>query len=217
MARTRLEVADIFRAHGPTCRRDHAGHLNLLQLKVMSAIGNCRTAAPLADMLPVEYFHVVFTLPSQIAAIACQNKAAVCDLLFKASSQTLLTIAADPKHLAVKIGMTLVLHTSGPAMTHHPHVHVVVPGGGLSPDGQRWTACRPGFLLPVKVLSRLFRRLFVEGLARLLKAGKLRFFGKLSAWQIPSPLPPISHRYAKPIGSFMPGHPSVGRRPCWHI
>ncbi|QFU08705.1 Putative transposase [Palleronia sp. THAF1] len=101
-------------------------------------------------------------------------------MLFKASSQTLLTIAADPKHLGARIGLTSVLHTWGSAMTHHPHVHVVVPGGGLSPDGTRWIACRPGFFLPVKVLSRLFRRLFLEGLVRLHEAGDLAFFGDLS-------------------------------------
>ena len=132
------------------------------------------------DLLPVEYFHVVFTLPAQIADIAYQNKAAVYGLLFKASAQTLLTIAADPKHLGAKIGMTSVLHTWGSAMTHHPHVHVIVPGGGLSPDGSQWMICRQGFFLPVKVLSRLFRRLFVEGLVRLHRAGKLRFFGDLA-------------------------------------
>ena len=131
------------------------------------------------DLLPVEYFHVVFTLPVQIADIAFQNKAEVYGLLFKASAQTLLTIAADPKHLGARIGMTSVLHTWGSAMTHHPHVHVIVPGGGLSPDGKRWIACRPGFFLPVKVLSRLFRRLFLEGLGKLHNAGKLRFFGNL--------------------------------------
>ncbi|SDX72758.1 IS91 family transposase [Roseicitreum antarcticum] len=220
MPRPKLEVADIFRAHGAAYRRDHAGHLNLPQLKVMSAIEACRTAAlgghvaactkcdhqhvaynscrnrhcpkcqgaaaqgwmqaRMEDLLPAEYFHVVFTLPAQIADIAYQNKAAVYGLLFKASSQTLLTIAADPRHLGAKIGMTSVLHTWGSAMTHHPHVHVIVPGGGLSPDGARWTACRPGFFLPVKVLSRLFRRLFLEGLIRLHKAGKLVFFGDLA-------------------------------------
>ena len=135
--------------------------------------------ARMEDLLPVEYFHVVFTLPAPIADIAYQNKAAVYGLLFKASAQTLLTIAADPKHLGAKIGMTSVLHTWGSAMTHHPHVHVIVPGGGLSSDGTCWTACRPEFFLPVKVLSRLFRRLFLEGLVRLHKASKLRFFGEL--------------------------------------
>ncbi|SFQ67818.1 Transposase zinc-binding domain-containing protein [Roseivivax halotolerans] len=137
-------------------------------------------AARIEDLLPVEYFHAVFTLPAQIADIAFQNKAAVYGLLFKASAETLLTIAADAKHLGARIGLTSVLHTWGSAMTHHPHAHVIVPGGGLSPDGTRWIACRPGFLLPVKVLSRLFRRLFLEGLARLHKAGKLTFFGTLS-------------------------------------
>ena len=136
------------------------------------------------DLLPVEYFHVVFTLPTQIADIAYQNKAAVYGLLFKASPETLRIIAADPKHLGAKIGMTSVLHTWGSAMTHHPHVHVIVPRGGLSADGTQWIACRSGFFLPVKVLSKLFRRLFVEGLIRLHKAGKLRFFGDLAKlWQ----------------------------------
>ena len=220
MPRPRLEVADIFRAHGPAYRRDHTGHLNLPQLKVMSAIETCRTAAlgghvaactkcghehvaynscrnrhcpkcqgatardwmraRVEDLLPVEYFHVVFTLPAQVNDIAYPNKAAVYDLLFKASAQTLLTIAADPKHLGAKIGITSVLHTWGSAITHHPHVHVIVPGGGLSPDGSRWIACRPGFFLPVKVLSRLFRRLFLEGLVRLHNTGKLAFFGNLA-------------------------------------
>ncbi|MEO0916953.1 MAG: IS91 family transposase [Pseudomonadota bacterium] len=217
MPRPKLEVADIFRTHGPAYRRANAGHLNLPQLKVMSAIETCRTAAlgghvaactkcdhqhiaynscrnrhcpkcqgaaalgwmeaRIQDLLPVEYFHMVFTLPAQVANVAYHNKAMIYDLLFKASSQTLLTIAADPKHLGAKIGMTSVLHTWGSAMTHHPHVHVIVPGGGLTNDG-RWNSCRPGFFLPVKVLSKLFRHLFLEGLARLHKAGKLVFFGK---------------------------------------
>jgi hypothetical protein len=220
MGRSKLEVGDIFRAHGGAYRREQTGHLNMPQLKVMSAIENCRTAAlgghvaactkcdhqhiaynscrnrhcpkcqsaaaqdwmqaRMEDLLPVQYFHVVFTLPPQIADIAYQNKEAVYGLLFKASAQTLQTIAADPKHLGAKIGMTSVLHTWGSAMTHHPHVHVVVPGGGLSSDGQRWVACRKGFLVSVKVLSRLFRRLFLEGLAKLHKEGKLAFFGSLS-------------------------------------
>lgn len=138
------------------------------------------------DLLPVEYFHVVFTLPAPIADIAYQNKAAVYGLLFRASAQTLLTIAADPKHLGARIGMTNVLHTWGSAMTHHPHVHVVVPGGGVSTDGTSWIGCRPGFFLPVKVLSRLFRRLFLEGLVWLHKAGKLRFFGTLAGLADPN-------------------------------
>ena len=220
MSCPRLEVADIFRADGAAYRRQHAGHLNLPQLKVMSAIENCRTAAlgghiaactkcdhqhiaynscrnrhcpkcqgktakdsmqaRMEDLLPVEYFHVVFTLPAPIAAIAYQNKAAVYGLLFKASAQTLLTIAADPKHLGVRLGMTSVLHTWGSSMTHHPHVHVIVPGGGLSLDGTRWIGCRPGLFLPVKVLSRLFRHLFLESLARHHKAGRFKFFGNLA-------------------------------------
>ena len=220
MPRPRLEVADIFRDHGSAYRAEHAGRLNLPQLKVMAAIEQCRTAtlgghvsacakcghqhiaynscrnrhcpkcqgaasrdwmaARVEDLLPVEYFHVVFTLPAPIADIAFQNKAAVYGLLFHASAQTLLTIAADPRHLGARIGMTSVLHSWGSAMTHHPHVHVIIPGGGLSPDGARWIACRPGFFLPVKVLSRLFRRLFLEGLVELHRAGKLSFFGGLS-------------------------------------
>ena len=124
-----------------------------------------------ADLLPVEYYHVVFTLPAPIADIAYQNKAVVYGLLFDVAAETLLTIAADPKHLGRSIGATLVLHTWGSALTHHPHVHGIVPGGGLSPDGERWVACKPGFFLSVRVLSRLFRRRFLEELARPIAAG----------------------------------------------
>ncbi len=134
-----------------------------------------------ADLLPVPYFHVVFTVPAAIAQIAFHNKAAVYDLLFKAAAETLTTIAADPKHLGARIGLTAVLHTWGSALTHHPHVHIIVPGGGLSPDGSRWVACKRGFFLSVRVLSRLFRRLFLQGLATLKAAGRLAFFGDLSA------------------------------------
>jgi hypothetical protein len=130
-----------------------------------------------AELLAVPYFHVVFTLPARIAAIGYQNKAVIYDLLFKASSQTMLTIAADPKRLGVKIGFTSVLHTWGSAMTHHPHVHMIVPGGGISLDGTRWIGCRPKYLLPVKVLSRLFRRLKLEMLLAAHDAGRLQFFG----------------------------------------
>ena len=130
-----------------------------------------------AELLPVPYYHVVFTLPASISAVAFQNKAVVYDLLFKTAAETLTTIAADPKHLGARVGLTAVLHTWGSALTHHPHVHVVVPGGGLSPDGSRWIACKSGFFLPVRVLSRLFRRLFLEGLAALHKTGRLAFFG----------------------------------------
>ena len=217
MSRPALEVADIFRDRGPAWRQAHAGRVSLDQLKVMSAIESCRTAAlgghvarcedcaytsiaynscrnrhcpkcqgaaakqwladRQAELLPVPYYHVVFTLPARIADIAYQNRAIIYDLLFKLSAETTLTIAADPKHLGARIGITSVLHTWGSAMTHHPHVHMIVPGGGISPDGQRWVSCRPGFFLPVRVLSRLFRRLFLGRLAALHQAGRLSFFG----------------------------------------
>jgi hypothetical protein len=138
-------------------------------------------AARAADLLPVEYFHVVFTLPAEIARIAYWNKKAVYRLLFRASAETLSTIATDPKRLGARIGMTSVLHTWGSALTHHPHVHIIVPGGGLSPDGKRWIGCRPGFFVSVRVLSRLFRRLFIEGLLALHRAGDLMFYGDLAA------------------------------------
>ena len=130
-----------------------------------------------SELLAVPYFHVVFTLPVRIGAIAYQNKAVIYDLLFKASSETMLTIAADPKRLGVRIGFTSVLHTWGSTMTHHPHVHMIVPGGGISLDGTRWIGCRPNYLLPVKVLSRLFRRLMLEMLLAAHVAGRLQFFG----------------------------------------
>src|SRR5882672_1412728 len=218
MARPDLEVADIFRDHGAAWRHANRGHVSLLQLKVMSAIENCRTAAlgghvarcedcahtsiaynscrnrhcpkcqgatartwmeeREAELLPVPYFHVVFTLPAAIGDIAYTNKAVIYDLLFKASAETMLTIAADPKHLGAKIGVTSVLHTWGSAMIHHPHVHMIVPGGGLSEDGKRWIAAKPNFFLPVLVLSKLFRRLMLEKLAAAHEAGKLQFFGE---------------------------------------
>ena len=126
----------------------------------------------------MDYYHVVFTLPAPISALAYTNKAVIYRLLFQATAQTLLTIAADPKHLGARIGMLLVLHTWGSAMTHHPHVHGIVPGGGIAPDGQRWIACKPGFFLPVRVLSRLFRRLFLERLVQAHSNGQLHFFGE---------------------------------------
>src|SRR3954454_24503227 len=129
-----------------------------------------------AELLPVGYFHLVFSLPSQIADIAYQNKATIYNLLFKASSETMLTIAADPKHLGARIGILSVLHTWGSAMTHHPHVHMIVPGGGFSLDGKRWISCRPSYLFPVKVLSRLFRRLFIDKLVAAYNARELEFF-----------------------------------------
>jgi predicted Zn-ribbon and HTH transcriptional regulator len=217
VSRPALEVADIFHDHGSAWQQTNAGHVSLDQIKVMSAIERCRTAAlgghvarcedcayttiaynscrnrhcpkcqgaaakqwlaaREADLLPVPYYHLVFTLPAAIAAIAYQNKAVVYDLLFKVSAETMLTVASDPKHLGARIGITAVLHTWGSAMTHHPHVHMIVPGGGISADGRRWVSCRPGFFLPVRVLSRLFRRLFLNALTPAHAAGRLKFFG----------------------------------------
>jgi len=156
-----------------SCRNRHCP-------KCQGAAARAWLAERQADLLPVPYFHVVFTLPAPLAAIAFQNKAAVYDLLFKAAAETLTTIAADPKHLGARIGLIAVLHTWGSALTHHPHVHCIVPGGGLSSDGQRWTACRKGFFLPVRVLSRLFRRRFLETLAAAHTRGRLSFFGDLA-------------------------------------
>ena len=217
MSRPMLEVADIFRDHGAAWRRANAGHVSLGQLKVMSAIERCRTAAlgghvarcedcahtiiaynscrnrhcpkcqgaaarqwlaeREAELLPVPYFHVVYTLPAAIRDIAYQNKAVIYDLLFKASAETTLKIAATHRHLGARIGFMSVLHTWGSALTHHPHVHMVVPGGGLSRDGLKWIACRPRYFLPVKVLSALFRRLFLKMLVAAHDAGRLQFFG----------------------------------------
>jgi putative transposase/transposase-like zinc-binding protein len=221
MSRPALEVADIFRAHGPAWRQANAGHVSLGQLKAMSAIESCRTAAlgghvarcekcshtqiaynscrnrhcpkcqgaaaqqwlaaREAELLPVPYHHVVFTLPAAIADIAYQNKAVIYGLLFKISAETLITIAADPEHLGARIGVLSVLHTWGSALTHHPHVHMIVPGGGFSLDGTKWVSGRPGFFLPVRVLSRLFRRLFLEKLVAAHAAGELQFFGEHAA------------------------------------
>ena len=217
---TSIEVADIFRAAGPAYRAAHAGHLSLHQLKIMSAVEHCRTAAMgghveactdcghwriaynscrnrhcpkcqgaaartwlaarEADLLPVGYFHVVFTLPAEVADIAFHNRALVYDLLFRTAAETMMTIAADPKHLGARIGITAVLHTWGSAMTYHPHVHMIVPGGGVSCDGTRWISSRPAFLLPVRVLGALFRRLFLARLVALHDAGKLAFFGPMT-------------------------------------
>ena len=215
-----LEVADVFRDHGAGYRTTNKGHISLSQLKVMSAIERCRTAAlgghiahctdcahehiaynscrnrhcpkcqagaaktwlaaREAELLPVRYFHLVFTLPKQIADIAYQNKREIYNLLMRASADTVIKIAADPKHLGARVGITSVLHTWGSAMTHHPHVHMIVPGGGLSADGSKWITCRKNFFLSVRVLSRLYRRLILEGLTGLHKAGKLYFFGELT-------------------------------------
>ena len=153
-----------------SCRNRHCP-------KCQGAAAKDWLAARETDLLPVPYYHVVFTLPGPIADIAYQNKTVIYDLLFKTSAETLITIAADPKHLGARIGITSVLHSWGSAMTHHPHVHMIVPGGGIALDGKRWVACRPGFFLPVRVLSRLFRRLFLERLLDAHKAGRLKFFG----------------------------------------
>jgi hypothetical protein len=221
MHRPRLEVADIFRASSAAYRTRQAGHLSLGQLRVMSAIEACRTAAlgghvsrcedcgridvafnscrnrhcpkcqaaasyawleaRRADLLPVGYFHVVFTLPAPIADIAYTNKAVIYDALFKAASETLLRIAADPTHLGARIGVTMVLHSWGSTLVHHPHVHCIVPGGGISLDGSHWISARPRYLLPVPVLKALFKRLMLERLIAAHAAGALRFFGDHAA------------------------------------
>jgi hypothetical protein len=155
-----------------SCRNRHCP-------KCQGAAATDWLAAGETDLLPVGYFHVVFTLPAEIAPIAYQNKAVVYNLLFRTAAETLLTIAADPKHLGARIGATAVLHSWGSTMTHHPHIHMIVPGGGISLDGTRWVRCKPGFLLPVQVLSRLFRRLFLGALADAHAAGRLAFFGKI--------------------------------------
>jgi hypothetical protein len=158
-----------------------------------------------AELLPVPYFHVVFTLPAEIGAIAYQNKAAVYGLLMKITAETLTTIAADPRHLGAEIGVTAVLHTWGQTLDHHPHVHCIVPGGGIAPDGDHWIPCRPNFFLPVRVLSRLFRRLFLERLIAAQARGEIRLFGRLAELVEPAAfrayLAPLRHRdwvvYAK--------------------
>lgn len=138
-----------------------------------------------AELLPIEYFHVVFTMPDTIAQIAFQNKRVVYNLLFRATAETLRTIAGDPKHLGADMGFIAVLHTWGQNLLHHPHLHCIIPGGGISPDQQRWISCRPGFFLPVRVLSRLFRRLFLEGLQQAFAAGELQFFASLASLSDP--------------------------------
>jgi hypothetical protein len=159
-----------------------------------------------SELLPVEYFHVVFTVPSEIAAIAMQNTRIVYNALFRSSWETLREIAADPKHLGAQIGMLSILHTWGQNLDYHPHIHCVVPGGGISPDGKRWVACRPGFFLPVRVLSRLFRRKLLDALGRSFDAGSLQFHGSLAHLEDPSNfwayLNPLHNKdwmvYAKP-------------------
>jgi hypothetical protein len=254
VGRQRLEVADVFHHHGAAWRRANAGHISLDQLKVMSAIEHCRSAAlgghvercqdcahsriaynscrnrhcpkcqgaaardwlaaREVDLLPIGYFHLVFTLPAEIATIAYQNKTVVYDLLFRATAETLLTIGADPKHLGARIGFTAVLHTWGSAMTHHPHLHIIVAGGGISLDGRRWVPCRPGFLLPVRVLSRLFRRLFLAGLADAHAAGRLAFSARSRACVAARHLLRTSRRSRGRTGSSTPSRPSPGPRRC---
>jgi hypothetical protein len=148
-----------------------------------------------AELLDCQYFHVVFTLPEEVAAIAYQNKAVVYNLLFAATAETLRTIAADPRHLGAEIGFFAVLHTWGQSLTHHPHLHCVVPGGGLSANGQRWVACRPGFFLPVRVLSRFFRRRFLEMLEQAFDSGQLEFFSSLQGLRER----PAFRRYLDPV------------------
>jgi predicted Zn-ribbon and HTH transcriptional regulator len=218
MVRPALEVADILRDHGPTWREANRSHVSLEQLKVMSAIERCRTAAlgghvarcenaacgyteisynscgnrhcpkcqgaasrrwladREAELLPVPYFHVVYTLPSELRHIAYQNKRVIYNLLMKAAAETTLAIASDPKRLGARIGITAVLHTWGSAMTHHPHVHMIVPGGGISLDGARWVASRSNFLVHVDVLARLFQGKMLAMLMHAHAAGELKFF-----------------------------------------
>lgn len=221
MGAPRVEVAEIFRAHGPAWRQARHAHLSLGQRKVMSAIEQCRTAAlgghvlrcdaceqvenaynscrnrhcpkcqatdarrwldaGQAKLLPVAYYHVMFSLSAPISAIAYSNKAVMYGLLFDVAAETLRTIVTGPRHLGAQIGATLVLHTWDSALTHHPHVHAIVPGGGLSPDKERWAACRRGFFLPARVLSRLFRRRFLDERARAHDSGQQQLFGEHAA------------------------------------
>src|SRR3979490_1655907 len=220
MARPPPEIADIFRDHGPAWRKANAGHVSLGQLKVMSAIESCRTAAlgghvmrcedclhtqiaynscrnrhcpkcqgsqalawmkqRKSELLDVPYFHVVYTLPSELRDIAYQNKRGIYDLLRKAAAETTLAIASDPKRLGARIGVTAVLHSWGSALTHHPHVHMIVPGGGLSLDGTRWVASRSNFLVHVNLLARLFRGKMLAMLTEAYDAGQLTFFNTLA-------------------------------------
>lgn len=220
MSHATLELADVFRQHGPAYLRDHTPHLSRGERRVMGAIVACRTAAlgghveecedcgvrrisynscrnrhcpkcqgsaraswleaRKAEILNVPYFHVVFTLPPSVAEIAFQNKAVIYALLMRCAAEATLTLAANPRHLGAKIGLLSVLHTWGQTLTHHPHVHCVVPGGGISLDGKRWLSCKPGFFLPVRALSRLFRKIFLRELNAAFHADKLRFFSELA-------------------------------------
>ncbi len=225
MTEHRLEVADVFRSHGPRYLEDRGSSLSCDQRRVLKVITLCRTAAlgghveacdkcghrrisynscrnrhcpkcqasarakwleeRTAELLPVPYFHVVFTLPEMIGPLALQNPRAVYGILFQAAAETLLEVAATPRRLGAKIGFLAVLHTWGQNLMHHPHLHCVVPGGGLSPDGSRWIPCREGFFLPVRILSRVFRGKFLSLLRKAYQRGKLRFYGELKPLEEP--------------------------------
>jgi hypothetical protein len=224
--RPALEVADIFRRHGPAYRRDHAAHLGGTERRVMAAIETCRTPmlgghvehcadcglircaynscrdrhcpkcqalaradwleARQAELLPVPYFHVVFTLPASAAEVAFHNKEVVYAILFRAAAEALREVAADPRNLGAEVGAITVLHTWGQALHHHPHLHCIVPGGGISPDQTRWIPCKPGFLLPVGVLSARFRDVFVDQLRGAFARDELRFPGAIAAMADPA-------------------------------
>ena len=221
-----LEVADVFRRHGPAYRQAHADHLGGTERRVMAAIEACRTPvlgghvehcadcgfvrhaynscrdrhcpkcqglaradwleARQAELLPVPYFHVVFTVPTPVADVAFHNKAAVYSILFHAATEALRDVAGDPRYLGAETGAIAVLHTWGQALHHHPHLHCIVPGGGISPDRTRWVACPPGFFLPVRVLSRRFRDVFLRQVRAAFVGGDLRFPGTLAALADPA-------------------------------
>jgi len=225
MGKRALEVADIFRLHGPAYREAHGGRMSSMQRRVMRAIEICRTAVlgghveecdrrghrrirynsrgnrhcnkcqslararwlekHRAQLLPVPYFHVVFTVPGPIASLALHNKRVGYGILFHAAARALRRIAVDPSHLGAKVGFLAVLHSWGQNLQHHPHVHCIVPGGGLSLDGRRWVSCRPNFFLPVRALSRLFRGVFLHCLQQAHAAGKLEFRGSLERFGAP--------------------------------
>jgi hypothetical protein len=254
MARPALEVAEIFRDHGPAWRQANAGHVSRGQLKVMAAIESCRTAAlgghvarcedcdhveiaynscrnrhcpkcqgaaaqhwlaaRETELLPVPYYHVVFTLPAAIADIAYQNKVVIYDILFKAAAETLLTIAADPQHLGARIGITMVLHTWGSALTHHPHVHCIVPGGGISLDGSRWVSCRPSSC-PCACSRGCSAGWSWSSWSRRIKPNACTSSGIALRSPTRQPLRPLWRSCARLSGSSMPSARSAGQRRCW--
>src|ERR1700693_1640695 len=254
MSRPALEVAGIFRDHGAAWRRANAGRVSLDQMKVMSAIERCRTAAlgghvarcldcahtviaynscrnrhcpkcqgaaakqcraeREAELLPVGYFHLVFTLPGPIADIAYQNKSVIYDLFFKAAAETILTIAADPKHLGARIGITAVLHTWGSALTHHPHLHMIVPGGGIALDRQRWVSCRPAFFLPVRVSHGCFAGGFSRCSPQRVRPAASTSSATTLHAPTPKHSPPSSHRCTRSSGWSMPRGRSADPRRC---